>query len=461
MRPSTIRHRVIREMDDYDDVAKRSKGAATIDRFRNGIQGGHQSSLACYMRSDMLRDLDLFKDRNPEFVSRVIDDVDIAFFKPGDFILKQGEKADTCYILNRGEVSVQVGGNEVAKLGGGSIFGEICLLGLSQRRTASIIALSFCDIRVVHQDKFQYALKRFPKERHHFHLEAQRRMAEIAKMDQANAPKPVQKQRRASSSRIPPKLQASDFDCDGNIPARRGSHADALNLMPTNLDRMAKPGSSRRRSVPSIVGNVLQNVAEKCLANNNLRSVLCDPAPGSVGKDEAQKSLSQTECSSGLDPSLAELMCAPLRDTKYHSNSSGFSDSSCKDTGAMSGAEEEVALQEREKRRDSPREVQIKKKLEAAEKISMEDIMIRQNPKGIGPSTSSTSNAADFSTPRDPPQRRRSTGSAAAQMFSPRPPVAQNPRRRSACAGSLEKGAKATSEGKDPRIARFLDLLES
>ena len=46
--------------------------------------------------------------------------------------------ATACYILHRGEVAVIVGGEEVGKQGDGSVFGDTCLLGLSQRRTLHI-----------------------------------------------------------------------------------------------------------------------------------------------------------------------------------------------------------------------------------------------------------------------------------------------------------------------------------
>eukprot|EP00746_Dinoflagellata_sp_MGD_P010977 gnl/MRDRNA2_/MRDRNA2_122869_c0_seq1.p1 gnl/MRDRNA2_/MRDRNA2_122869_c0~~gnl/MRDRNA2_/MRDRNA2_122869_c0_seq1.p1 ORF type:complete len:411 (+),score=52.67 gnl/MRDRNA2_/MRDRNA2_122869_c0_seq1:125-1357(+) len=155
-------------------------------------QRGAQNSLGQWMRSDVLRELALFKGCDPEFVSKIINDVDIAFFQKGDMILQEGDNATSCYILNRGEVAVIVGGKQVAKLGAGSIFGEICLLGLSQRRTASIQALEVCDVRVVHRRMFQFALKSFPVERARFIKQAQKRMAKPRKrLDDATKTQPA------------------------------------------------------------------------------------------------------------------------------------------------------------------------------------------------------------------------------------------------------------------------------
>eukprot|EP00746_Dinoflagellata_sp_MGD_P155041 gnl/MRDRNA2_/MRDRNA2_85170_c0_seq1.p1 gnl/MRDRNA2_/MRDRNA2_85170_c0~~gnl/MRDRNA2_/MRDRNA2_85170_c0_seq1.p1 ORF type:complete len:497 (+),score=70.06 gnl/MRDRNA2_/MRDRNA2_85170_c0_seq1:116-1606(+) len=176
------------DINNDDADSKVRKGVNLLDYMSN--KRSCQSSLGTYMRSEMLRSISLFQGCDPNFVSKIIEDVDIAFFKPGDIVLQQGDEANSCYILNRGEVAVIVDGEQVAKLGDGSIFGEICLLGLSQRRTASIQALEVCDVRVVHQSKFRFALKGFPEERARFRKEAQKRMAELARNEEQKNPKP-------------------------------------------------------------------------------------------------------------------------------------------------------------------------------------------------------------------------------------------------------------------------------
>lgn len=207
------------------DDSQVQKGTDVLDQVvqnRNGMQ----SSLARYMRSEKLRELPLFEGLNSKFVSRVIADVDFACFKPGDTILQQGDKASSCYILYRGEVSVVVGGTQVAKLGDGSIFGEICLLGLSQYRTASIVAVSFCDVRVVHKDKFQFALSKFPDVREHFRKEAERRMAATVEKNPEVAPASPKSARRSYfKSAAHRKRLSSGINSEGK-PVRRRSQGD-------------------------------------------------------------------------------------------------------------------------------------------------------------------------------------------------------------------------------------------
>lgn len=252
---------------------------SVCDTLRGIRKGGMQSSLATYMRSEVLRKMDLFKGCEEAFVGRVIENVDTVFFTPGDTIIQEGDTATSCYIINRGEVAVEVGGHQVAKLGDGSIFGEICLLGIVQHRTASIVALSVCDCRVVHRKDFQLAVRLFPKERERFRLEAERRLAEINKTKGVDGDAQDKKQgrqgRRFSAKRVAPiltKLELQGYDLSENViaPRRRSSNvtprrrslgwdglgfgnesptnAEAPNETPTSTPKLPIIKHSRRKS---------------------------------------------------------------------------------------------------------------------------------------------------------------------------------------------------------------------
>merc|ERR1719272_145340 len=83
------------------------------------------------------------------------------------------------YLLNRGEVEILIGSNVVCTLRDGSVFGEIALLGVSSKRTATVRAASFCDCRVIQRAAFMRLLQSFPGERLFYETEAQRRLKEI------------------------------------------------------------------------------------------------------------------------------------------------------------------------------------------------------------------------------------------------------------------------------------------
>jgi hypothetical protein len=217
-------------------------GAQAILRYR----AGSSHSLAQYMRSDELRRLKFFEGLNPAFVSRVLDEVEFAFFLPGQNILQEGDEESSCYILNRGEVTVIVGGNEVATLTDGSLFGEICLLGLSSRRTATIVAKSFCDIRVLRQDRFRACFqgKAFSKEREHFRKIAKQRQQELEKI---NPPVPVPVRRVNPLRRS--KSNAEAFKSHDNVQEEKGSLRQTFHR-------------AHSASISNIAGDAMKSVEE-------------------------------------------------------------------------------------------------------------------------------------------------------------------------------------------------------
>lgn len=288
------------------------------------------------MRSEVLREMALFKGCDPNFVSKIIEDVDIRFFKPGDIILQEGDEATTCYILNRGEVAVLVGGEEVAKLRDGSIFGEICLLGLSQRRTASIKALEVCDVRVVHRHKFQFALKGFPVERARFREEAKKRMAELtkneAKKDNASAPKATtelaipsasQERTNAAGRRRASKDDTSSATAPSSRSASRRSSRESPD---TSKERASRSGSRLGSSVMPPIDRLVQakeHASQSNSTTSSRRGSSHNPLTSrSASKDSTENSYRQVlaasrirskDCSTPRPPRLPQSRCqSPL-----------------------------------------------------------------------------------------------------------------------------------------------------
>ncbi len=88
-------------------------------------------------------------------------------FSPGETIVRQGEEGSELYGLERGkvEVTVKLGASEivrVATLGPGAIFGEAALL-TGGKRTATIVALTECELLAVSRKAFQGVIKAHPE----------------------------------------------------------------------------------------------------------------------------------------------------------------------------------------------------------------------------------------------------------------------------------------------------------
>jgi len=75
---------------------------------------------------------------------------------PGERIVAKGEKGDAMYFIASGALSVELGDSEV-RLGSGDFFGEIALLSRG-RRTADVIAISYCSLLALTADEFDRLL---------------------------------------------------------------------------------------------------------------------------------------------------------------------------------------------------------------------------------------------------------------------------------------------------------------
>ena len=61
------------------------------------------------------------------------------YFKAGDEIFKEGDSGDDFYLVISGEIAIQVGGKEVARMRQGKLFGEMAMID-NAKRTASAAA---------------------------------------------------------------------------------------------------------------------------------------------------------------------------------------------------------------------------------------------------------------------------------------------------------------------------------
>ncbi|MBI2191156.1 MAG: glucose-6-phosphate dehydrogenase [Planctomycetes bacterium] len=112
---------------------------------------------------DVLEKVPLFQNCDTVFLNTLVMMLKPARYGPGDFIIKKGEKGSEMYVINRGEVEVLDGkGKVLSNLSDGNFFGEIGLL-LSTERTASIRAISDCDLFMLEKADFTKALREYPQ----------------------------------------------------------------------------------------------------------------------------------------------------------------------------------------------------------------------------------------------------------------------------------------------------------
>jgi small-conductance mechanosensitive channel/CRP-like cAMP-binding protein len=116
-------------------------------------------------RDRILRCVD-FLDVLPDEAHRALAaSAEVRFFAPGEAIVRQGEKSAEMFIIDQGEVAVELVGERramsVARLGPGKFFGEMGLM-TGELRTATVRAMSECELLVVGHDAFHATIASAP-----------------------------------------------------------------------------------------------------------------------------------------------------------------------------------------------------------------------------------------------------------------------------------------------------------
>jgi CRP-like cAMP-binding protein/Fe-S-cluster-containing dehydrogenase component len=125
-----------------------------------------------------LRGVPMFADLAPDFIEHLKETVELQRFAPGQVIARQGDAADSFYLVRIGFVKISEnypGGELVlAYLSRGDYFGEIGLLG-GGVRTANCIALDHVEVVRIPGDDFRLMVERFPTVRRGLELVAEER----------------------------------------------------------------------------------------------------------------------------------------------------------------------------------------------------------------------------------------------------------------------------------------------
>lgn len=110
---------------------------------------------------DRLSEVSLFRAlsrKELETLGRAADAVAVG---AGTAVVKEGETGREFFIVLSGEVSVNVGGNEVAVLKEGEWFGELAIIDPAPR-DATVTALSPCELLVIDARSFAPLLEEVP-----------------------------------------------------------------------------------------------------------------------------------------------------------------------------------------------------------------------------------------------------------------------------------------------------------
>eukprot|EP00920_Eleutheroschizon_duboscqi_P014959 GHVT01034536.1.p1 GENE.GHVT01034536.1~~GHVT01034536.1.p1 ORF type:complete len:443 (+),score=102.50 GHVT01034536.1:605-1933(+) len=134
-----------------------------------------QIAIAVHCNAAIIRRSSLFSDAPQDFVEATSLKIKKIIYRPGDVIIHQGAFGSSMFLVASGRVAVEAEGIRITTLADGSVFGEMALLGVSGRRTATVKALTFCDVRLLRRASFLRVLRAFPGQKIILQAEARRR----------------------------------------------------------------------------------------------------------------------------------------------------------------------------------------------------------------------------------------------------------------------------------------------
>jgi len=150
-----------RVRDYFSYLWSQQKGVNARDALSD-VPNGLSQEILMFLNRDVLAKVGIFKGADELFLRESVRLMRPQVFLPGEHIIRQGEFADCMYFLASGDVRIVVDGNEVARLGPGSPFGETALIN-NQFRNASVISDSYGTGYRLDKNDFNVLRSKYPE----------------------------------------------------------------------------------------------------------------------------------------------------------------------------------------------------------------------------------------------------------------------------------------------------------
>nr|XP_057902375.1 potassium/sodium hyperpolarization-activated cyclic nucleotide-gated channel 1 isoform X2 [Doryrhamphus excisus] len=146
-----------------------------------------EKEIVSYNCRGLVANMPLFANTDPHFVTVILTKLHFEVFQPRDFIIREGTLGRKMYFIQHGTVVVTPRGSKEIRLSDGAYFGEICLL-TQGRRTASVMAETYCRLYSLSVDSFNEVLEEHPLMRRAFESVAVDRLGRVARRSSYRPP---------------------------------------------------------------------------------------------------------------------------------------------------------------------------------------------------------------------------------------------------------------------------------
>jgi len=143
--------------EHFEECVRTAGGPKSLALFRDS---GEMRNLMADVESFV--NLQCFRRLDRDFVLTLRENSEPRLCYPNQVLMTEGQFGDEMYILRAGSVKIEKDGKFVVELPGGTVLGELAVLGSDKRRTATVTCTSLCLMRVLHADVFHEILDAFP-----------------------------------------------------------------------------------------------------------------------------------------------------------------------------------------------------------------------------------------------------------------------------------------------------------
>ncbi|MGD8779476.1 MAG: cyclic nucleotide-binding domain-containing protein [Ignavibacteria bacterium] len=132
------------------------------DAFLKDLPQSLKTEVALHLKKEVLEKIDLFKDADVDFIREIALHLKPLVYTPGDIVIRKGDEGKEMFFVVKGELAVysDLKKEPVAVLSDGDFFGEISLFG-NKPRTATIKAITYCDLYSLSKNTFDYVVAKY------------------------------------------------------------------------------------------------------------------------------------------------------------------------------------------------------------------------------------------------------------------------------------------------------------
>eukprot|EP01065_Artemidia_motanka_P030336 TRINITY_DN36350_c0_g1_i1.p1 TRINITY_DN36350_c0_g1~~TRINITY_DN36350_c0_g1_i1.p1 ORF type:complete len:840 (+),score=86.75 TRINITY_DN36350_c0_g1_i1:404-2923(+) len=153
-----------REVISYQNHSLSTDASRTYSEVTSSLPEGMQVQMSIYLRVHVIKKVPTFQNATPECQVSLAQALQQLFVSQGEAVCTQGDLGTEMYFLMHGCAEVHNRqGTHLAVLKSGSFFGHLALLDGSTRRTASVTAVTFCDMLCLAKAQFDSILSQFPE----------------------------------------------------------------------------------------------------------------------------------------------------------------------------------------------------------------------------------------------------------------------------------------------------------